>query len=91
MSKTSVKKKSSKSDERNFIPQCLEIMSSGTSLRKACAPLGLPKSTVWRHQQARKHQIDVPLPGSPCSLPLQLSNEIAAVARAAAEFGFGLS
>jgi hypothetical protein len=73
------------------IEQCLEKIDCGQSERKACAELGIPRSTMQRHRKALSQNRPLPHPGNPPNLPPQLSIEIAGIAKTAAENGFGIS
>jgi hypothetical protein len=71
--------------------ECLQAISSGISMKRACTEFGLARATVQRHMRAAILQKPLLSAGAHPSLPPALTAEIAAVANSAALHGFGLS
>jgi hypothetical protein len=77
--------------DREQIARCLEMVSSGLSVRSASRELGLAKSTVLLHQKALQSQTPLASAGCRPFLPSTLCEEIASLAKESARHGFGLS
>jgi hypothetical protein len=76
---------------RELIQQCLTNIAAGESIRSASANFDLSECTVRYHKKAASLDISIRINGGIPSLHPTLSAEIAAVAKAAADHGFGLS
>jgi len=74
--------------DRERIVECLNKIATGVSIRSACREFQLAKSTVLLHKKAQSPLLDI---GCRPYLPSSLAEEIAAIAKEAAQHGFGLS
>ena len=74
--------------DRERIVECLNKIATGVSVRSACREFQLAKSTVLLHKKAQSPLLDI---GCRPYLPSSLAEEIAAIAKEAAQHGFGLS